>query len=258
MRGSIVDLFPAGAAAAASGSTSSATRSRRCGRSIPPTSARSGTAEPFTLMPASEALLDEDSVKRFRARYRETVRRDRDRRPALPGGQRRPAAGRDGALAAAVRGAAGDPVRPSRRATTSSSAMPAPTRRWAARREAIDDYFANRERAMVGEPGSYRPLPPSDAVSVEQGMDGGGSRTGRSTSPPPSPSPRATGSSTSRSTGARDFAPERARQRECLRSGRQSTPPSCGRTSRKSSSRATAPALASGLPGCSRTMASIG
>src|SRR5918994_1102780 len=30
-----------------------------------------GPAEAFTLMPASEALLDEDSVKRFRARYRE-------------------------------------------------------------------------------------------------------------------------------------------------------------------------------------------
>ena len=30
-----------------------------------------GTAEAFTLMPASEALLDEDSVKRFRSRYRE-------------------------------------------------------------------------------------------------------------------------------------------------------------------------------------------
>ncbi|HVF36784.1 MAG TPA: transcription-repair coupling factor, partial [Sphingomicrobium sp.] len=30
-----------------------------------------------------------------------------------------------------------------------------------ARHEAIDDYFANRERAMVVEPGSYRPLAPS-------------------------------------------------------------------------------------------------
>src|SRR3990170_2015667 len=38
-----------------------------------PASMRSADrAEAFTLMPASEALLDEDSIKRFRARYRET------------------------------------------------------------------------------------------------------------------------------------------------------------------------------------------
>ena len=31
----------------------------------------------------------------------------------------------------------------------------------ASRAEAIEDYFANRTRAMVSDPGSYRPLPPS-------------------------------------------------------------------------------------------------
>ena len=30
-----------------------------------------------------------------------------------------------------------------------------------ARAEALEDYFANRERAMVAEPGSYRPLKPT-------------------------------------------------------------------------------------------------
>ena len=43
-------------------------------------------AEGFTLMPASEALLDEESIKRFRSRYRETFGANGDRRPALPGG----------------------------------------------------------------------------------------------------------------------------------------------------------------------------
>ena len=69
----------------------------------------------FTLLPASETLLDEDSVKRFRSALSRVVRRHRDRRSALPGGVGRPPHRRHRPLAALVRGAARDPVRPSRR-----------------------------------------------------------------------------------------------------------------------------------------------
>ncbi|GLR48580.1 transcription-repair coupling factor [Sphingomonas astaxanthinifaciens] len=120
-----------------------------------------GPAEAFTLMPASEALLDEESIKRFRARYREHF----------------------GATAT------GDPlyqaVSEGRRLAGMEHWLPLFEERLEtlfdhlsdsdlilrdggvdgaleSRREAIQDYFSNRERAMVAEPGSYRPLPPHE------------------------------------------------------------------------------------------------
>ena len=70
VRGSLIDLFPSGEA--------SALRLDFFGdeieslRRFDPADQRStGTAAGFLLMPASEALLDEDNVKRFRAGYRE-------------------------------------------------------------------------------------------------------------------------------------------------------------------------------------------
>ncbi len=65
----------------------------------------SGAVDHFMLLPASEALLDEDSIKRFRGPLPRDVRRDGDRRSALPGGLGWPPPCRHGALAAAVRGA---------------------------------------------------------------------------------------------------------------------------------------------------------
>ncbi|HET9355121.1 MAG TPA: CarD family transcriptional regulator, partial [Sphingomicrobium sp.] len=159
VRGSIVDLFPAGA-----------TRPVRLDffgdeietmRSFDPADQRSsGRAEPFVLMPASEALLDKDSVERFRARYRETFGATATGDPvyqAVSEGRR--LAGMEHWL----------PLFEERLETLfdhlgendviirDSNADQA----WAARREAIDDYFANRSQAMVGEPGSYRPLDPA-------------------------------------------------------------------------------------------------
>ena len=215
-----------------------------------------GKADAFTLMPASEALLDEDSDQALPRPLSRAFRRHRHRRPAVPGGQRGPAAGGHGALAAAVRGPAGDPVRPSRRRRRHRPRRQCRRRARGPRREAIEDYFANRERAMVAEPGSYRPLPPDDALSVGAGMAAARSPIGRSTSPSPFHEPESDRSSTSRSTGARDFAPERAAERQCLRSGRQACRQAAERQAERSSSRATAPAPASGLPGCSRIMAS--
>jgi transcription-repair coupling factor (superfamily II helicase) len=70
VRGSIFDIFRR-ASIRACGSISSATSWKRCACSIPTPSARRQRSIEHLLLPASEALLDEDSVKRFRTRYRE-------------------------------------------------------------------------------------------------------------------------------------------------------------------------------------------
>ena len=146
-------------------------------------------------MPASEALLDADSIKRFRSRYREkfgaTATQDplyqalsEDRRMSgmehwLPLMEERLETLFDhlGENDLVIRDAAADKAIESRR-------------------EAIDDYYQNRVRAMEGEPGSYRPLEPytlylskKEWQTVE--------RTGRSTSPRRSTNPNPIGSSTS-------------------------------------------------------------
>ena len=71
VRGSLIDLFPAGEPTALRldffGDEIESVR-----RFDPADQRTIGPAEAFTLMPASEALLDEATIKRFRARYRET------------------------------------------------------------------------------------------------------------------------------------------------------------------------------------------
>ena len=159
VRGSIVDLYPAG--------ESEAIRLDFFGdeietmRRFDPADQRStGKSEAFTLMPASEALLDEESIKRFRARYREQFGANATGDPlyqAISDGRR--LAGMEHWL----------PLFEEKLATlfdhlgendvilrdaNSDGALEA-------RHEAIEDYFANREKAMVAEPGSYRPLAPS-------------------------------------------------------------------------------------------------
>jgi transcription-repair coupling factor (superfamily II helicase) len=61
-----------------------------------------GTVDQHLLLPASEALLEDATVKRFRSRYREMFGAT-PHRSALSGGERWPPPGRDGALAAAAR-----------------------------------------------------------------------------------------------------------------------------------------------------------
>ena len=71
MRGSIVDIFPSG--------IDQGLRLDFFGDELdslrrlfdPSTQRTTGTLDRFLLLPASEALLDEDSIKRFRGRYRE-------------------------------------------------------------------------------------------------------------------------------------------------------------------------------------------
>ena len=118
-----------------------------------------GSADAFTLLPASEALLDADNIKRFRTRYRDLF----------------------GAAAT------GDPlyqaVSDGRRLSGMEHWLPLFEERLATlvdhlgdddllirddgsqgaadgRFEAIADYYDNRVRAQAAEPGSYRPLEP--------------------------------------------------------------------------------------------------
>jgi transcription-repair coupling factor (superfamily II helicase) len=159
VRGSIVDLFPAGEAEAIRldffGDEIETMR-----RFDPADQRSTGKAEAFTLMPASEALLDEESIKRFRARYREQFGANATGDPlyqAISDGRR--LAGMEHWLPlfeeklATLFDHLGDNDVIVRDANTDGALE--------ARHEAIDDYFANRERAMVAEPGSYRPLAPS-------------------------------------------------------------------------------------------------
>ena len=170
VRGSIVDLFPAG--------ESTALRLDFFGdeietmRRFDPADQRStGATGAFTLMPASEALLDEDSIKRFRARYRETFGANATGDPlyqAVSDGRR--LAGMEhwlplfedklvtlfehvGEHDVIVRDSGSDGALESRA-------------------EAIQDYFTNRQRAMVVEPGSYRPLAPSTLYLSKKEIEG--------------------------------------------------------------------------------------
>jgi transcription-repair coupling factor (superfamily II helicase) len=159
VRGSIVDLFPAG--------EEQGIRLDFFGdeietmRRFDPADQRStGTADAFTLMPASEALLDEETVKRFRARYREQFGANATGDPlyqAISDGRR--LAGLEHSLPlleeklTTLFDHLGDHDVIIRDSNADGSLE--------ARHEAIEDYFANRERAMVAEPGSYRPLAPS-------------------------------------------------------------------------------------------------
>ncbi len=158
VRGGIVDLFPSGEPGPLRldffGDEIETLR-----RFDPATQRTTGAVERFMLLPASEALLDEESIKRFRGRYRELFGATATGDPlyqAVSEGRR--LAGmehwlplfeerlvplaehldeetlwlRDGGVAGAAE----------------------------ARFEAIRDYHANRMAAAGASPGSYRPLPP--------------------------------------------------------------------------------------------------
>ncbi|HET9811192.1 MAG TPA: transcription-repair coupling factor, partial [Sphingomicrobium sp.] len=208
VRGSLIDLFPSGEGTALRldffGDEIESMR-----RFDPADQRSTGAADAFVLMPASEALLDEGNIKRFRERYRENF----------------------GATAT------GDPlyqaVSDGRRLAGMEHWLPLFEERLAtpfdflcendivvrdagvdgaldSRRESIEDYFQNRTRAMQSEPGSYRPLPP-DALYLgrEEWAEAVLSRPIHRTSPfPEAESPATIDFAVE---AARDFAPERAR-----------------------------------------------
>ena len=208
VRGSLIDLFPAG--------EPSALRLDFFGdeieslRRFDPADQRStGTADGFLLIPASEAMLDEGNIKRFRTRYRETFGATATGDPlyqAVSDGRR--LAGMEHWL----------PLFEERLATMfdylgdddivvrDAGADGALDARW----ESIEDYFQNRTRAMQSEPGSYRPLPPAALYLARDEWDE--ALAGR-------PIHRTSGFREAEGKGtidfgveaARDFAPERAR-----------------------------------------------
>jgi transcription-repair coupling factor (superfamily II helicase) len=165
VRGSLIDLFPAG--------ESQALRLDFFGdeidslRRFDPADQRStDKAQAFTLMPASEALLDGDSIKRFRSRYREKFGAAATQDPlyqALSDGRRM--SGMEHWL----------PLLEERLATLFDHLGEddlvlrdaAADKAVGSRREAIDDYYQNRVRAMEGAAGSYRPLEP-DALYLSR------------------------------------------------------------------------------------------
>ena len=208
VRGSLIDLFPSGEQTALRldffGDEIESMR-----RFDPVDQRTTGPAEAFVLTPASEALLDEGNIKRFRERYRENFGATATGDPlyqAVSDGRR--LAGMEHWL----------PLFEDRLATLfdylgeddivvrDSGADGSLD----SRRESIEDYFQNRTRAMQSEPGSYRPLPPTALYLA-------GSEWDRAVEAQPihrtSPFPEAEGPRTIDFgvETARDFAPERAR-----------------------------------------------
>ncbi len=160
VRGSIIDLFPAGEREAIRldffGDEIESMR-----RFDPADQRTTGRAEAITLMPASEALLDEDSIKRFRSRYREHFGARSTEDPiyqAVSEGRRLAGMEHWLPLFEERLSTLFDHIGTSDIIVRDSNADQAIE----ARREAIDDYFANRERAMEAQPGSYRPLAPNE------------------------------------------------------------------------------------------------
>jgi len=159
VRGSLVDLFPSGQPLALRldffGNEIESIRS------FDPADQRTvDRITGFTLLPASEALLDEESIKRFRTRYRDAFGATATGDPlyqAVSEGRR--LAGMDHWLPliedklATLFDHIGDDAVIVRGAGSGDAA----TQRF----DAITDYHANRVRAAKGELGSYRPLAPA-------------------------------------------------------------------------------------------------
>jgi transcription-repair coupling factor (superfamily II helicase) len=156
VRGGIVDLFPSGEEQALrldffgdeieSVRTFDAQDQRTTGR-----------IDGFVLLPASEALLDEESIKRFRSRYRETFGATATGDPlyqAVSEGRRM--AGMEhwlplfeDKMATLFDHLGGDDV-----VVRDTGVAAAAEGRF----ESIADYYENRKRAEASQPGSFRPL----------------------------------------------------------------------------------------------------
>jgi transcription-repair coupling factor (superfamily II helicase) len=158
VRGGLLDLFPSGETEALRldffGDEIETVR-----RFDPATQRTTGSVEGFTLLPASETLLDEGSVKRFRSRYRELFGATATGDPlyqAVSDGRR--LSGLDHWLPLFEERLASffDHLAPEdllfRDAGTTGAAE--------ARFESVADYYQNRKRAQTADPGSYRPLEP--------------------------------------------------------------------------------------------------
>jgi len=158
VRGGLVDLFPSGEEQALRldffGDEIESVR-----RFDPATQRTIGSVDGFTLLPASETLLDEASITRFRSRYRERFGATATGDPlyqAVSDGRR--LSGLDHWLPlfeeklATLFDHLGENDIIVRDAGDAGAAD--------ARFDAIADYYDNRVRALSSDPGSYRPLEP--------------------------------------------------------------------------------------------------
>jgi len=209
VRGSLIDLFPAGEELALRldffGDEIDSLR-----RFDPVDQRSTDKAKGFTLMPASEALLDEESIKRFRSRYREKFGATSTQDPlyqALSDGRRMSGMEHWLPLLEERLETLFDHLGEDDLIVRESAADKA----LEARRDAISDYYDNRVRAMEGEPGSYRPLEPSALYIMEkEWAELVSARPIHLASPFPEPeSERIIDFGVE---AARDFAPERTQQ----------------------------------------------
>ncbi len=209
VRGSLIDLFPAG--------ETTALRLDFFGdeiesiRRFDPADQRStDQTKAFTLLPASEALLDDDSVKRFRSRYRETFGGTATGDPlyqAVSDGRRM--AGMEhwlplfeDSLSTLFDHLGDDDLM--LRDHGADGALDG-------RRDAIADYHSNRVRVMAAEPGNYRPLEPDTLYVPKAELEAAvAERPIHLASPFPEPESART--VPFEVEPARDFAPERAQQ----------------------------------------------
>ena len=160
VRGGLVDLFPSGESEGAA-----ARLLRRRDRERPPLRSRRPSAPSATSRRLHPAAGLRDPARRGQRQalplpLSRAVRRHRDRRPALPGGVGRAAAGRASTIGCPCSRSGSTPCSTISATTISSSATPAtpapPTR--ASRRSPIITRTATR--AQSSDPGSYRPLEP--------------------------------------------------------------------------------------------------
>jgi transcription-repair coupling factor (superfamily II helicase) len=207
IRGGIVDLFPGGEEQPLRldffGDEIETVR-----RFDPADQRTSGSVEGFTLLPASEALLDEETIKRFRGRYRETFGATATGDPlyqAVSDGRR--LAGMEHWLPlfeerlVPMTDHLGDDTIVVLDHGVAGAAE--------ARFEAIRDYHDNRVQAKSSDPGAYRPLEPG-ALYLDGGEWDGLVRDWPMHSTTPFHEPESASVIDFAVDGPRDFAPERA------------------------------------------------
>ena len=209
MRGSLVDLIPAG--------SEDGLRLDFFGdeietiRRFTPQDQRSiGTVEKFSLLPAVETLMDEDAIRRFRTHYRDLFGVTATGDPlyqAVSEGRR--LAGMDHWLPLfeerldTLFDHVGNDTLVLRDVATVAACD--------SRLEAIDDYYQNRMKAMSASPGSYRPLSPDKLYLDKQALSGLFEQHAAHLITPFA-SPDSKDILDFGISAARDFAPERARK----------------------------------------------
>jgi transcription-repair coupling factor (superfamily II helicase) len=209
VRGSLIDLFPAGEADALRldffGDEIESLR-----RFDPADQRSTDRAQAFTLMPASEALLDEASIKRFRSGYRETFGAKATEDPlyqSLSEGRRMAGMEHWLPLIEEKLSTLFDHLSDKDIIVRDGGADGA----LKSRRESIDDYYQNRTRAMTSDAGSYRPLKPEALYLSTKQWDGFVSERNIHLASP-FEEPESSRSVAFEVQSARDFGPERAQQ----------------------------------------------